>query len=312
MSSSLKKENNQSFYAVYKGYQKGIYLTWDECKKNVDGYTKPIYKKFNNLSDAESFMENGDLSLKSIYVKQKPNILDFLENTSIENTKSDNTKSDNTKSNNINDKSNELPKESVKESNIKKDDNILINPNYFQKEFVYIFCDGSSIQDNNYKSIRCGYGVYIVKQNGESISIPTLIDNSIVGTNNIAELSAILCGLKIVKKYKIKKVIFISDSMYAINCITVWSNNWKKNNWQTSKNTPIENKDIIEEAVELYDYFKSNQYNLIFKHVNSHTKQPEKTDSYEYFIWYGNDMTDQLARYGEIQKKNKKPELKLE
>ncbi len=325
MTTNFKIENAKAFYAVYKGYQKGIYLTWDECKKNVDGYPKPIYKKFTNMNDAESFMEHGDLSVTSISnsssikakVKSKPSILDFIE--------TEHTSMSDTKSNIEKEKEKEKEKEPYenydqnhnhnnKSIKIKKDESQeqLINPNYFQKEYVYIFCDGSSIQDNNYKSIRCGYGVYIVKQNGESISIPTLIDRSVEGTNNIAELSAILCGLKIVKKYKLRKVIFISDSVYAINCITVWSKNWKKNNWQTSKKTPIENVEIIQEAVELYDFLKSQEYDLIFKHINSHMKQPDEIDSYEYFLWYGNDMTDQLARYGEITKKYKKPEVKLE
>ena len=183
----------------------------------------------------------------------------------------------------------------------------LTNPNYYQPDFVYIFCDGSSIQDINYKSIRCGYGVYVVKQNGESISLPTLIDKSTVGTNNIAELSAILDGLKIIKKYQLKKVIFISDSIYAINSITVWCNNWKKNNWQTSNKKPIENLEIIKEAVETHDYLKYNGYEIIFKHIKSHMKQPDNLSSYEYFLWHGNDVTDQLAKYGEIKKVNPKP-----
>ena len=26
-------------YSVYKGYQPGIYNSWDECKKQIDGYS---------------------------------------------------------------------------------------------------------------------------------------------------------------------------------------------------------------------------------------------------------------------------------
>jgi len=36
------------FYAVHRGVKPGIYATWDECKKQVDGFNGPIYKKFYN------------------------------------------------------------------------------------------------------------------------------------------------------------------------------------------------------------------------------------------------------------------------
>ena len=36
-------------------------------------------------------------------------------------------------------------------------------------------------------------------------------------------------------------------------------------------------------------------------------KQPDNLSSYEYFLWHGNDVTDQLAKYGEIKKVNPKP-----
>ena len=47
------------FYSVHKGQNKGIYNTWSECKEQIDGYSKPVFKKFDNQLDAQYFLENG-------------------------------------------------------------------------------------------------------------------------------------------------------------------------------------------------------------------------------------------------------------
>ena len=71
---------------------------------------------------------------------------------------------------------------------------------------------------------------------------------------------------------------FVCDSKYAINCITVWSNNWKKNDWMTSKKTKVENLEIIQEILN------------INKNINNCIEK-----SFEYFLWFGNDMADKNA-----------------
>lgn len=49
------------FYAVKVGRQPGIYNTWDECKKQIDGYSGSKYKSFTNLDDAKAYL-NGKTS----------------------------------------------------------------------------------------------------------------------------------------------------------------------------------------------------------------------------------------------------------
>ena len=36
----------KKFYAVRQGRKTGMFLTWDECKKQVMGYPGAIYKSF--------------------------------------------------------------------------------------------------------------------------------------------------------------------------------------------------------------------------------------------------------------------------
>lgn len=52
-----------SYYAVHKGVNIGIYNNWKECQINIKKYPGAIYKKFNNLIDAEKFVKNGRFSL---------------------------------------------------------------------------------------------------------------------------------------------------------------------------------------------------------------------------------------------------------
>lgn len=44
------------YYAVKVGKTPGIYFSWDECKKNTDGYPGAVFKSFKTLSEAENFL----------------------------------------------------------------------------------------------------------------------------------------------------------------------------------------------------------------------------------------------------------------
>ena len=51
----------KKYYVVKKGITPGIYLTWDDCKKMVDGYPGAVYKGFATLAEAEAFL-NGNVA----------------------------------------------------------------------------------------------------------------------------------------------------------------------------------------------------------------------------------------------------------
>ena len=52
----------KKYYAVRVGKVPGIYMTWDACKRMVDGYPGAKYKSFTNLAEAEAFIEGGVVS----------------------------------------------------------------------------------------------------------------------------------------------------------------------------------------------------------------------------------------------------------
>jgi viroplasmin and RNaseH domain-containing protein len=44
------------YYAVKNGKIPGIYESWEECKKMIDGFSNAAYKAFGKKEDAEDFM----------------------------------------------------------------------------------------------------------------------------------------------------------------------------------------------------------------------------------------------------------------
>lgn len=46
----------KKYYGVKKGVAPGVYLTWADCKKNVDGFSGAVYKSFGTMEEAEAFV----------------------------------------------------------------------------------------------------------------------------------------------------------------------------------------------------------------------------------------------------------------
>lgn len=49
----------KNYYAVRRGHQTGIFRTWDECKKQVNGYPGAEYKGFSTELEAEDYLNNS-------------------------------------------------------------------------------------------------------------------------------------------------------------------------------------------------------------------------------------------------------------
>lgn len=48
-----------AFYAVAKGRTPGVYNTWDQAKKQVDGFKYPKFRKFDSREEAEAFVNSA-------------------------------------------------------------------------------------------------------------------------------------------------------------------------------------------------------------------------------------------------------------
>lgn len=152
----------------------------------------------------------------------------------------------------------------------------------------YVYTDGACI-NNGKKNAKASIGIYFGENDSRNVS--ELIKGK--QTNNTAELTAIIVVYSIIEndlKYG-KKIGIVSDSEYAIRCVTSYGEKCDKKNW----NVDIPNKELVKIAYTTY----KNQ-NIEFYHINSHTG---KTDKHS----IGNENADRLANLalGIEQKINK-------
>ena len=85
-------------------------------------------------------------------------------------------------------------------------------------------------------------------------------------TNNVMEITAVIEGLKALKRPC--NVNIYSDSAYVVNCFEKdWINDWIKNNWVNSKKEPVKNKELWLELLNLTKIHKVT-FNKVKGHSN--------------------------------------------
>lgn len=103
-------------------------------------------------------------------------------------------------------------------------------------------------------------------------------------TNQRAELTAILRALDIAPRHR--DVTIFTDSQYSIKCVTEWFQSWRRNNWITSSNKAVENKDLIESILDKIEERDKLKVKTFFEWIKGHSKDP------------GNEAADRLAVNG--------------
>jgi len=120
-----------------------------------------------------------------------------------------------------------------------------------------------------------GWGA-LLEYNGHTKKI---YGSSILTTNNIMELTAVIESLKIITKQS--EIIITTDSTYVKNGITSWIHNWKLKGWKTANKKPVKNKALWKALDSL-----SKQHTIQWEWVRGHTGHP------------GNEEADLLANKG--------------
>lgn len=67
----MAKTTTKSFYAVRAGRKVGIYKTWDDCKRQVNGHPGAKFKGFSTLEEAQQYMNEGQASTRAWPVTQE-------------------------------------------------------------------------------------------------------------------------------------------------------------------------------------------------------------------------------------------------
>ena len=103
-------------------------------------------------------------------------------------------------------------------------------------------------------------------------------------TNNRMELMAAIKALEYCfeqekKQPTLKLIRIFTDSIYVKEGITVWINNWEKNNWKTADKKNVKNIDLWKKLKEL-----ANTNEIEWLWIKGHSENPM------------NDLADKLAK----------------
>jgi len=162
----------------------------------------------------------------------------------------------------------------------KEAEDFILSSETIETDFVpdyYVYTDGAC-SNNGRKNASAGIGIYFGEKDTRNVS------ERIEGkqTNNTAELTAIIRVYDLLKEdiEKGKKIMIVSDSEYAIRCVTSYGSKCEKSEWKKA----IPNQEMVKYAYELY----KNCPNIGFKHIMAHT---QKKDIHS----IGNEQADRLA-----------------
>lgn len=126
---------------------------------------------------------------------------------------------------------------------------------------VLIYTDGACTGNPG----KGGYCAILRYNNAEKV-ISGYDENT---TNNRMELTAVIAGLKSLKRSCSVKII--SDSKYVCDAINKgWLEQWKKNYWRKSNNKPVLNVDLWKEFDELV-----RKHSVKFEWIQGHAGHPE-------------------------------------
>jgi ribonuclease HI len=146
----------------------------------------------------------------------------------------------------------------------------------------YVYTDGSCLH-NGFKNAMAGIGIFFGPKDPRNVS------KTIEGkqTNNTAELTALVEAYSILQEdiQKGMPLTIVSDSEYAIRCVTSYGKKCEEQGWPD-----IPNKNLVQRAFGLY----RDKPNVQFMHVKAHTG---KKDIHS----IGNANADQLAGQASCQ-----------
>tara|TARA_X000001036_G_scaffold368826_1_gene354609 strand:- start:2036 stop:2476 length:441 start_codon:yes stop_codon:yes gene_type:complete len=120
-----------------------------------------------------------------------------------------------------------------------------------------------------------GWGAILIYENYTK----EIKGGSLLTTNNIMELTAVIEALSILKFSS--KIIITTDSHYVKNGITKWIHNWKAKGWKTASKKPVKNKDLWIKLDKL-----ASNHTIDWKWVKGHSGHIE------------NEKADLLANQG--------------
>lgn len=166
------------------------------------------------------------------------------------------------------------------------------------EETLYAFVDGAA-RGNGRANAVASYACVIIK----GLEMTQIVGSvaSAPGkppTNNRAELMALhdlfiyASSEEFIQENGRMPIVIGYDSAYAAGCLREWYDKWRT---QPSPDLVKANLDIIPVA---YDFMKrvENARQIRWMKISSHEKEPEDSESIEWYLWMGNKKVDELAQ----------------
>ena len=146
---------------------------------------------------------------------------------------------------------------------------------------LHVYTDGACTCNGTPRA-KGGIGVFFAVGDPRNISAP--LPQGMKATNNTAELLAIEAAIDTVRHdADVNNLVVHTDSQYAHKALTTWINAWIKNNWQTKKGTPVNNRELIE---RIYCKLQEEPPVITLEYIKAHCGN------------YGNTQADLLAKAG--------------
>ena len=144
-------------------------------------------------------------------------------------------------------------------------------------KYFAIYTDGACT-NNGRPGAKCSIGIHFSKNNEIKLEDISRVLKVTKPTNNIAELTAILESLKMIKGCVYSPIHIYTDSEYSLNVLTKWYPKWTDKDKKSKKNIPL-----IKETYDLYD-----QLPVYLFHIKAHTNLQDEHS-------VGNAKADELA-----------------
>lgn len=236
------------YYAVKKGRTPGVYRTWDEAKKQVDGFSGAEYKSFSQITEATTYL-NWNKETQPDVVNE-----DTLDNAIAKIKRG------------AADRQTKKIKAQVSETKKKK---AATNGAYFATTYT----DGGTRNTSTYKGGHVkptdkAAWAYLIEWDGHEVHGS---GGEFGATNNKMEQTALIEALKklIELGFNEKKLRFVLDSQYVLNAINKhWLQGWKKRGWKRSAG-PLANVPEWQELDRLLKYFPDATFDWTKGHANN-------------------------------------------
>ncbi|VDP29896.1 unnamed protein product [Soboliphyme baturini] len=197
------------YYAVRSGYKPGVYETWDDCKRQVDGFSAAEFRKFKKKQDALKFIGSASSDAALYPEDESATAGSWVRNNLLKET---------------NHKLREKPQFTLSRKNI------------VSTAIPVVYTDGAC-SDNGGNNAAAGIGVYWGKDDPRNVS------ERLEGkqTSNRAEIEACCRAVEQAIHFGMRKIEVRTDSAYVVNAITKWMNKWDENGMTRSNGQEVLN-----------------------------------------------------------------------